>query len=567
MDAAHDERLRVLPCSFVEPYKHFCFHASEAAARVRLGQGSHAAGAALEAILHSFAADQVSIDRLTAPTRNALRRMPWLALAAAIDAETRTVYHGVRAEVTEASDLHADLALSLIRVVECAAALVAWTRLCSVPNGCRSWTYLVELICSSWRCYWRWPPWRGANLGGWLLLEPGPAYDIWEAAKALSDEGNTLDSIPCEYSLCQHLAESGRKAEAIEEYRKNWLGETDFAYLQEHGLNAVRVPFGYWIVTGPTHGEPFEGPALHHLDHVVDMAERCGFQVLLDLHANPGGENGGSPAGRKDGEWKQANWRFDESLQVLRVVAERYAGRRCVTGLQVANEPSRDCSMGDMCDWFEKAIRIIRTAGMEVDQTAIVLPVYEYIRLEEFFAVWGSRGNLFRFENIAIDLHYYHVFWHPIESLDHAQHLAMVERHGHILQSLPGAVVGEWSLCMPDRIEASAEMKRQFGDAQLRAYAAASHGWFFWNYCDAMAEWDLDTCINNGWLPVKLGPNSDSMERCSNFMPRAPPIGRFPQCYGSEERRLLACMNTRLGAAEAPTNGKKRARSTSHDKT
>merc|ERR1712070_645602 len=123
----------------------------------------------------------------------------------------------------------------------------------------------------------------------------------------------------------------------------------------------------------------------------------------------------------------------------------------------------------------------IRGAGMLADQAAVVLPVYEYIRLEEFVVVWGGRGNFLRFENIAIDVHYYHVFWKPIESLDHSRHIEVVNRHGKVLQSLPGAVVGEWSLSTPSRLEASDESRREFGDAQLQAYSAASHGWFFWN--------------------------------------------------------------------------------------
>jgi glucan 1,3-beta-glucosidase len=392
------------------------------------------------------------------------------------------------------------------------------------------------------------------------------------------------DILECEHSLCLHLERSGRKAEVIEDHRKAWLSDADFEYLKEHGLNAVRIPFGYWVVTGPTHGDPFVGPAMNHLDRVVAMAERHAFQVLLDLHANPGHEQGGPPAGRKNDNWKRCDWRQDEALEVLRIVAERYAGKECVTGLQVANEPSNDYSMSELCDWFERAIQVIRSAGMHAEQVAIVLPVYEFIRLEEFVILWGARGNFLRFENVIVDIHYYHVFWNGgFKKLDHGQHLNVVHRHGHILRSLPGAVVGEWSLSMERAIEASDDLHRQFADAQLDAYACASHGWFFWNYDDKEDLWNLCTCIERGWLRRDLGM-SMQLADCSRAAPapadpcldcraRAPPPGRFPQCYGSEERRLLAEMQqpgaqSRLSSPEASCSevprGQKRPRSDNH---
>ena len=53
----------------------------------------------------------------------------------------------------------------------------------------------------------------------------------------------------------------------------------------------MRVPFGYWIVTGPTEGDAYMGPAIHHLDDAVRWCGVHGLQVLLDLHGNPGGES------------------------------------------------------------------------------------------------------------------------------------------------------------------------------------------------------------------------------------------------------------------------------------
>lgn len=53
----------------------------------------------------------------------------------------------------------------------------------------------------------------------------------------------------------------------------------DFVAIKDMGLNAVRVPFGYWIVLGPGPGEPYEGPAMEYLDLAVQWAEECDLEV------------------------------------------------------------------------------------------------------------------------------------------------------------------------------------------------------------------------------------------------------------------------------------------------
>mmetsp|Transcript_45657 Transcript_45657/g.141122 ORF Transcript_45657/g.141122 Transcript_45657/m.141122 type:complete len:476 (+) Transcript_45657:44-1471(+) len=388
-------------------------------------------------------------------------------------------------------------------------------------------------------------PWKGVSLGGWLLLEPGPASPFFEecaqrAAAEAAQEGSEAQAPGDEHGLCTLLeAAGGRelKQQLFRGHREGHYCASTFRHLRDAGLNAVRVPFGYWVVTGPTRGEPFVGPGLQHLDRAVDMAERFGIQVVLDLHGNPGGESGDPPCGRRNRAWTQACWRRDEALRVLEIVARRYAGRRCVAGIQVSNEPSRKCEMGALCDWFERAIEVIRRAGMQAGDVAIIVPVYDHDRLEEFVPLWMLRGNFLRFENVVLDLHYYHCFGGGWQRLDHGDHLAEAAAHGRVLQSLPGAMVGEWSLSRPGQVLATDAMEREFGEAQLRAYAAASHGWFFWNFCDSEEHWDLATCLESGWLPGALGPGppaEGAVPADEAWMARRAASGSFPACYGSE---------------------------------
>ena len=43
--------------------------------------------------------------------------------------------------------------------------------------------------------------------------------------------------------------------------------------MRGYGLNAVRLPFGYWVITEPRAREPYIGPALEYVDRAVAWAE------------------------------------------------------------------------------------------------------------------------------------------------------------------------------------------------------------------------------------------------------------------------------------------------------
>eukprot|EP00927_Polykrikos_kofoidii_P039221 TRINITY_DN33650_c0_g1_i1.p1 TRINITY_DN33650_c0_g1~~TRINITY_DN33650_c0_g1_i1.p1 ORF type:complete len:737 (+),score=144.49 TRINITY_DN33650_c0_g1_i1:108-2318(+) len=570
-----------LPIQLLEHFKWLCFRAAVVGAHVARDQQHEAVSWALVCVAHSLIVDRAVCDGLTASTRLLLQRIAWAALPSLFSSDALEEYQGIRRQLLEASDLCKDLRGHLVDMAQAAAEHICETRLRGKQrDNCHGWTHLSRFVWASWRCYWKRRPWRGVNLGGWLLLEPGPSYLLWEQVTKAGEEENEdgeeeeggekeeeedekendeedakfgseeqdeageakeeekqnhpeeeMVEVPedpiDEHSMCLRLGD--RRTEVLQNYRRQWLGDEDFEWLRVRGFNAVRVPFGYWIVSGPTHGDSFVGPALEHLDHVVDLAEKFDFQVVLDLHGNPGGESAEVPCGRHDSSWTQGRWRRDEALEVLGTVAKRYADRRCVAGVQVANEPSTSCNIDSLCDWYEQAIQVIRDAGMAADQVAVVLPVYWYDRLADFLRVWVPRGNFVAYENVALDLHFFHCFGEGWESLDHQGHTRTAKRHGEILQSLPGVMVGEWSLARPPHVLATDAMEREFATAQLHAYAFASHGWFFWTYSDQMDHWDLGTCCDNGWL------TDVATSDVNDFPPRASPPGKFPHCYGAGE--------------------------------
>lgn len=393
-----------------------------------------------------------------------------------------------------------DVVLARVRTLSLCA--VAYWREVSQDLG-RAASSLSRFLEQQRHLYWKRPPYRGVNLGGWLLLEPGPSHELFQT---FGPEAT------CEWRLLDKMRKhfgTQKTTEAIQAHRASFISEEDFRNIRSMGFNAVRIPFGYWIVTGPAKGELYVGPGLDFLDRALTWCQRLGLQALLDLHGAPGGESGEKPCGRERKDWRWEHWRLDESIEALRVIARRYKGHPAVSGIAVCNEPSEKVPADVLCHFYDEAVRTIRTF-MPPDEVSIVLPVYRTERLDEIWRLWNRVFDGFASHaNVAFDLHLYHCFgaWWQRQGL--GSHLRMTKRHRKILRRVP-AVVGEWSLALPDRAlaqtdieEAQDQAYKAFAAAQLDAYSHASHGWFFWNWCDSPAHhpgWDARTCFQRHWL-------------------------------------------------------------------
>lgn len=376
-------------------------------------------------------------------------------------------------------------------------------------------------------------PWRGVSLGGWLLLEPGPSYPLFEHPRVKAHAAE------CEWAFMEAL-DREEACQLLKKHRETHITKQDFVQIKNMGLNAVRVPFGYWLVTGPSNGDIYEGPALEYLDRAVQWAGECGLQVLLDLHGCPGGESADAPSGRMQRPaklWKWKDWRFEESLAALKVVVRRYCGLPHVTGIAVCNEPSRTTPSNVLCSYYDKAVRAVRAAGMNASQVAVVLPVFQR-DLYAFADVWKLISKNAH-KNVCFEHHYYHCFEDSWNAMTLAQQLRMVEEHVQELRSFP-SVVGEWSLALGAAASGGQVPKPEamalFGAAQLAAYSEASHGWFFWTWKDGNGtEWDLRASCRSTLLPgvpaafpLWSGTDEDPLESVLDPLP-ADPFIRYGQ--------------------------------------
>ncbi|PQV64318.1 glucan 1,3-beta-glucosidase [Abditibacterium utsteinense] len=327
---------------------------------------------------------------------------------------------------------------------------------------------------------------RGVNLGAWLVLEKWMSPSLFANTEA-SDE----------YSLSQ--IPGGR--ERIEHHRETWISEADFRWIAEYGLDAVRIPIGFWTLQ---EAKPYLGAA-RHLQNAFDWAQKYDLKVLLDLHGAQGSQNGWEHSGRSG----EIGWTKPEnraaSLQTLSMLADKYGAHPNLWGLELLNEPRYDVSLDILREFYTSAYKTLRPK----------LPASVAIVIHDAFraGAWQGFAPAPEFSNVVLDTHLYQTFTEsdskrtPLEQVQFAlNRREEIER----LKSGPWLIVGEWSLTLPwGAMKTQTPLQR---DATRLAYAGAqllcfetSHGWFYWSYkTESGGEWSFRDCVKQGWMPASM---------------------------------------------------------------
>lgn len=149
------------------------------------------------------------------------------------------------------------------------------------------------------------------------------------------DRGRTIDRV---------IRETCGEAYARAFWPRFWrayVTEDDIAYLAGQGMNSVRLPLvaRAFLREGPGYAWNEEGFAV--LDDVLGWCEKHGVYAVLDLHAAVAGQ---SAIGCDDGVDNQPHLFTDEegwerTIRLWEELARSYAGRACVAGYELLNEP------------------------------------------------------------------------------------------------------------------------------------------------------------------------------------------------------------------------------------
>lgn len=353
--------------------------------------------------------------------------------------------------------------------------------------------------------------WRGVNLGGWFLIEPGPSTSFWQSLPA-----EVRAAEKSEWGCCQALGPD-EAARLLKEHRRTYYTREDFDAMRAAGLTHVRLPFGAWCVHGPRPGEPYIGPCLEALDKAVNDIEAAGLHVLLDLHGTVGGESAEPPCGRDKKDWHHSHWDPESSLAVLSTVAKRYASRACVCAIGVANEPAESIPAARLARYYEAAVEVVREAGMRAGEVAVVLPIFTEMRVDSFLKEFEAAYE--RYEDCVFDVHFYQCFGVLWQARPLERQMADALKRQDVLRRLPACCVSEWSLQLPclQSVEAGSpeeykSILKRFATQQLAAYETATHGWFFWTWKDsAGVAWCMRQCLSDGLLAVPSGGRASDL--------------------------------------------------------
>ncbi|CAB4313820.1 unnamed protein product [Prunus armeniaca] len=127
--------------------------------------------------------------------------------------------------------------------------------------------------------------------------------------------------------------------QVLQDHWNSYITEDDFRFLSSNGLNAVRIPVGWWIAKDPTPPKPFVGGSLQALDNAFTWAQNNGLKVIVDLHAVEGSQNGNDHSATRDGyqEWGDSN--IQDTVAVIDFLASRYANHPALAAVELMNEP------------------------------------------------------------------------------------------------------------------------------------------------------------------------------------------------------------------------------------
>ena len=344
---------------------------------------------------------------------------------------------------------------------------------------------------------------RGVNLGGWFVLEGWMTPDLFSGIDG-SDETAFLQ---------QHT--DGETA--IKNHWDTFIVEEDFEWLEDHGVEYIRLPIPWWMwgVENAYEGTEHEVDyiaSVSYIDRAMVWAEEYNINVLIDLHAAPGCQNGfdnGGIAGTLD--WPKAS-NVALTLEVVEDMAEHFAQFDSFWGFEALNEPGWGVNMTILQNYYEDAYTIMRSYNPD-----IYIGFHDGFRGYDFNS-WNSFfTNNDHFTNVFLDVHLYHVFgdWEkspgvPFDAFDHLEWVRIEDKkHIDRYRDVVPVIIGEWSGALPGAAfegldsESTRDVKTAFVNEQFNAYETGL-GWFFWNYridADSHKEWDFKRMVEQEYFP------------------------------------------------------------------
>ncbi|KAJ6398839.1 hypothetical protein OIU77_019576 [Salix suchowensis] len=234
---------------------------------------------------------------------------------------------------------------------------------------------------------------------------------------------------------------------------RTFIVEDDFKFISQNGINAVRIPVGWWIASDPTPPQPYVGGSLRALDNAFVWAQNHGLKVVIDLHAAPGSQNGWEHSSSRDGsqEWGQTDANIQQTVDVIDFLAARYAKSPSLYAVELINEPrAPGASLDSVTRYYKAGYDAVRKHS----STAYVVMSNRLSSddpRELFPLASGLTGSV-------IDVHYYNLFSDVFNSMSVQQNIDFINTNRSADLSFvttsngPLSFVGKLSICSTWRL-------------------------------------------------------------------------------------------------------------------
>ncbi|XP_057442580.1 probable glucan 1,3-beta-glucosidase A isoform X1 [Lotus japonicus] len=292
--------------------------------------------------------------------------------------------------------------------------------------------------------------------------------------------------------------------QVMKEHWSTFIVEKDFKFIASNGLNAVRIPVGWWIASDPTPPSPYVGGSLNALDNAFMWAKKYGLKIIIDLHAALGSQNGYEHSSSRDGsqEWGVTDETIQQTVRIIGFLTSRYAKSPCLYAVELLNEPrSPGATLESLNKYYKAGYQAVRkhsSSAYVVLSNRLSSP-----NPKEFFPVAnGLRRSV-------IDVHYYSVFDDLFTDMTVQQNIDYIytNRSSDLnfvtTANGPLVFVGEWVAEWKIK-NATKEDFQRFSKAQLDVFGRATFGWAYWAFknSDNYKHWSLEWMINNGYIKL-----------------------------------------------------------------
>ena len=308
---------------------------------------------------------------------------------------------------------------------------------------------------------------RGVGLGNWLL----PEGYMWKFGPG-AESPREIEA------LITRLLGDNSAETFWNNFRETFISEEEIVKIATSGFDHVRLPINSRVVM-TEQGLPIEA-GFKLIDQVIAWCREHQLWVLLDLHGAPGGQTGtnidDSPSNKPELFMDPRYW--DQTLELWRLLATRYANETVVLGYDLLNEPLPNEWQHEYVAELSKLYRELTEIIRAVDTNHLI--VYEGTH-------WATNWELFTEVWDENSLLQFHKYWSAPDKASIQKFLDVRDRLG-----------------LPIYMGESGENNLEWIYTAFRLYEAHGIGWNFWPWKKMETKTSPQSVIApSGWDEIR----------------------------------------------------------------